>query len=288
VGGPTSAPHLGRQGGGVTAYRGLWWVVAVLVAVPGLLELVLKVSPLAAWSSAVAAGGMSSLVCVAVLAERQARAPARTVVLAGVGGALTALITVGLAELVGGGSGVLVLVLAACHPWVLRSAARRARRWWPAAGAAPTPSPSTGPGTTTTVALTGPVLLGRGDVAPATGPADPCWPEPAAMALLSNADLCWGWRTSFAALERVSPHDDLQRCLVLVGIRQRYLDEIARRDPAGFVRWLRAGARPAGDPSRYLRTGVGEPGSASSPLAHEGGSTNGTGHKPAEPGGGVA
>jgi hypothetical protein len=34
--------------------------------------------------------------------------------------------------------------------------------------------------------------------------------------------------------------------------RRAYLDEMARRDPEGFHRWLDSGARAAGDPSRYL------------------------------------
>jgi len=31
-----------------------------------------------------------------------------------------------------------------------------------------------------------------------------------------------------------------------------YLDELERRDPAGFRRWINDGARAAGDPARYI------------------------------------
>jgi len=35
-------------------------------------------------------------------------------------------------------------------------------------------------------------------------------------------------------------------------VRQRMLDELERRDRAGFERWLSTGARAASDPSRYI------------------------------------
>jgi len=34
--------------------------------------------------------------------------------------------------------------------------------------------------------------------------------------------------------------------------RRRYLDELGRRDPTGFQRWITAGARAASDPARYI------------------------------------
>jgi hypothetical protein len=39
----------------------------------------------------------------------------------------------------------------------------------------------------------------------------------------------------------------------LVGRRQETLDELERRDPSGFGRWLAAG--PAADPADYVRRG---------------------------------
>ena len=272
------------------AYGHVWLLVAVLVAAPGLIELVLVVTPLAAWSAALAAGGMSSLVCVALRTQQQAGVSTRAVALAGVLGAVTASVATGLAALVGGVAGVLVLVLAGCHPLVLRAAARRTRRW---CGAGDLAAPPTTPANRAAAPLTDTPRAAT----PATGsvvvrseqaalpPTDAAWPEVSAMPLLSTAELCWGWRTSFTALERVSPRNDLQRRLVLIAVRQRYLDEIARRDPAGFFRWLQAGARPAGDPSRYLRTPPGELRSAS-PCGHEAGPTV-EDRGPSEPGCGV-
>jgi len=43
----------------------------------------------------------------------------------------------------------------------------------------------------------------------------------------------------------------------LVAVRLSILDELERRDADGFRRWLAAGARPGGDPARYLATGPG-------------------------------
>lgn len=98
----------------------------------------------------------------------------------------------------------------------------------------------------------------RGNASPAAAPpdrapdhADLTTPDavPAATPSWTDAELCQAWRTSFLALER---SHDLDRRTELVRARQSYLDEIERRHPVGFARWLYAGARPASDPSRYL------------------------------------
>jgi len=66
---------------------------------------------------------------------------------------------------------------------------------------------------------------------------------------LSDAELCWRWRTSFTALQHtVSPGERLR----LITTRSELLDELARRDPEGFQRWLDSGARAASDPARFL------------------------------------
>ena len=43
----------------------------------------------------------------------------------------------------------------------------------------------------------------------------------------------------------------------LVAVGLSILEELERRDADGFRRWLAAGARPGGDPARYLATGPG-------------------------------
>jgi hypothetical protein len=65
----------------------------------------------------------------------------------------------------------------------------------------------------------------------------------------TTASLCWTWRTSFTALRKA---DGIDERLRIVDLRQRCLDELARREPGGFHKWLADGARAAGDPTRYV------------------------------------
>ena len=69
---------------------------------------------------------------------------------------------------------------------------------------------------------------------------------------LSTAELCLAWRTSHPALCRARRRGDLPAQARLVALRQAYLDELERRDPAGFAEWLAHDARPTGDPRSYL------------------------------------
>jgi hypothetical protein len=69
---------------------------------------------------------------------------------------------------------------------------------------------------------------------------------------LPTPTLCWEWRRSYLAVVRASRPDELTR---IAALRATYLDELERRDPTGFRRWLDSGARAASDPSRYLTSG---------------------------------
>ncbi|MHA6626359.1 hypothetical protein ACU61A_13070 [Pseudonocardia sichuanensis] len=73
---------------------------------------------------------------------------------------------------------------------------------------------------------------------------------PADPAALSTTELCRAWRLSYLLLQKARAPEALADAAEL---RRRYLDEMARRHPAGFRRWLEDGARAAGDPSRYVR-----------------------------------
>jgi hypothetical protein len=67
---------------------------------------------------------------------------------------------------------------------------------------------------------------------------------------LSTPELCLAWQRTYLVLLDVSadtPRDNI------VALRGRLLDEIERRDPAGFTRWLETGARAGSDPGQYLR-----------------------------------
>jgi hypothetical protein len=74
------------------------------------------------------------------------------------------------------------------------------------------------------------------------------------LAMLSTPELCLAWRRSYLALGELPTGPARGE---LVTLRQSMLDEIERRDPAGFQRWLDAGARAGSDPGRYLATGPG-------------------------------
>jgi len=67
--------------------------------------------------------------------------------------------------------------------------------------------------------------------------------------VFTDAELCWRWRTSFAVLQyTLAPAERLH----IVQTRSALLEELARRNPEGFTRWLGSGARAASDPTRYF------------------------------------
>ena len=65
---------------------------------------------------------------------------------------------------------------------------------------------------------------------------------------LTLEELCWAWRASYTALQRSEPTVQAR----IVSERARYLDELERRAPAGFARWLATGARAGSDPTRFV------------------------------------
>lgn len=70
------------------------------------------------------------------------------------------------------------------------------------------------------------------------------------LADMSIPQLCQAWRQSRVAL-RDNRLDPAQRVQVAEA-RRRYLDELERRDPIGFSRWLESGARAGGDPLKFI------------------------------------
>lgn len=65
---------------------------------------------------------------------------------------------------------------------------------------------------------------------------------------LSIDELCTAWTQSCTDLRGASPAQALR----FVEARQRYLDELERRDPAGLRAWLATAASASGDPSRFI------------------------------------
>jgi hypothetical protein len=93
--------------------------------------------------------------------------------------------------------------------------------------------------------------------APAPGGGDPRAPAPAWLAhpqppvsLLPTSDLGSEWlRTTSALALPVEPGARQE----IIRRRQETLDELERRDPAGFARWLAAGAATDSDPATFVR-----------------------------------
>jgi hypothetical protein len=141
------------------------------------------------------------------------------------------LLVVGLTVLAGGAGAAVIsglAVVTAAAVWQLK--ARRARH---AGRGAPGPARLMGDGDRTPMPPA--VLLSRS--------------QPP-VSLLSTSVLGTEWLRTTAAL--ASPLEPAARQAV-IRHRQETLDELERRDPAGFARWLGAGAATESDPSIFVR-----------------------------------
>ena len=205
-------------------YRVVWLGVVGTLLVIGTGIAVVSVSPGALISLALCAAIVGPLIGAGVHA--QTRAPTMPLphylmavtVLAAVG----VIAITGLIALVGAVALLCVALLATSSPPVLRRLLHHERRAVPKVAAAGEPPAPT--------------------VLPAPMP-------PPSYASLTDVELCWRWRTSFAALQHTaSPGERLR----LIEIRSALLDELATRNPEGFTRWMSSGARAASDPARFL------------------------------------
>jgi hypothetical protein len=150
----------------------------------------------------------------------------------------------GIAVLAGGGLAVLV-VGAAFAGWLVR-AALRGRPTEPP----PPAAPATAAGNRVDVdhrAPSGPVGAGRLPVS-----------------MLSTSALGHEWLTTTAAM--AGPLEPAARQF-LISRREEILDELERRDPEGFARWLAVGPTRGNDPAEYVRGGPVHDGPAASPDA---------------------
>jgi hypothetical protein len=71
--------------------------------------------------------------------------------------------------------------------------------------------------------------------------------------VLDDHDLCQAWGRSYGWLEGT---DSLALQAYIVTLRQAYLDELERRDPAGLGAWLDSCPRPRGGPEKFLHHGT--------------------------------
>jgi hypothetical protein len=67
--------------------------------------------------------------------------------------------------------------------------------------------------------------------------------------VVSTSQLCREWLESYQALSQAESPRALLR---IVMARQRYLDDLERRDPDEIHAWLASAASAGGDPSRFL------------------------------------
>ena len=72
------------------------------------------------------------------------------------------------------------------------------------------------------------------------------------VAALSDEKLCETWRASYTALQH---QPSAAQTAALVAERQTYLDELQRRNPRGFAAWLASEARAPSNPLPYLTRG---------------------------------
>jgi hypothetical protein len=233
---------------------------AVLLAVTlvGGLAVVGAVSLHGAGVLAVALAGVVAGCLGAGLARERLSAPVRRAVAdaawrAAVGTVVALLVLAGSAVVAGRAALVLVVLClaAVALAWRLRRGTRAVPPAAPAGPPAAAVPPSAHP-----AARRGPHPSGRGVAASGRRP-DPARPAPAlpARALppaagMSVDELSQEWRRTAAVLE--TGVDATARAQV-VRRRGEVLDELERRDPAGFGRWLAGGASADGYPVRHLR-----------------------------------
>jgi hypothetical protein len=211
----------GRPRAGAAAYRVAWCTVAALAGAVGFAGGCVF---LGGFAAACLAGVGALLGATAVpWRPRPPTDPARSPAGGAVLGAVLPLATIGLlAELGLPALALCGLLAAGWWPLRRRPAAPRAARRAPAVPPPP---------------------------APETLPPDPL-PTAAALPGLSTADLCRVWRATYTRLERCTWSGEREH---LAALRRACLDELERRDPRAFARWI-ATARAAGDPARaFLR-----------------------------------
>jgi hypothetical protein len=208
----------------------LWRFATTVVTTVGLLA----AAELWGWGTCLAVVLSSGLCAGCVATVTGPARPGRLIRISALSGGVVAGIA-GIVQLTGPVSLLVVLPLAATAPGLWS----RVRVWRilataPAVEQEPTPAPAhEAPGSTSDLEQRVPALV-------------------AILGALDDAELCLAWRRSFVLLnEAASP----QEKLVVVTLRERYLDELQRRCPSGVSRWLDSGARASGNPLPYLDDG---------------------------------
>ncbi len=77
----------------------------------------------------------------------------------------------------------------------------------------------------------------------------PVGEQRSSLAMLSNAQLAHEWHVSYTALTMARDPGSLE---LIYALRRRQLDEIERRAPTGFHRWISSGSWVRGDSAPFL------------------------------------
>lgn len=237
----------------MTAFRRIWIACGVLLAVAGVIGLAgMQVSGVVLL--AIAAGTLGAWAYAASRSHAERPASPRQIAWGGVCIAGCAVVGAGFIALAGGAGLLLLLLFGVCSPWSIARLDRMFRdREHRRRGEQPTPASPAPPAKRTSAshhrgAGSGPsALLRQAAIGSAPAPSA-ATAMPKDVLHLSDDELCLTWRRSFAALAKYGGPERSS----IVDLRQACLDELQRRDPVGFARWLGAGARAASDPSRYL------------------------------------
>lgn len=224
----------------MSVYRVVWRsVTSVLVIACVLVAVAVASIPrlIAVFGTAALLGALVTVTVSALKVPAPARRLAARCAAHGVLSGLCVVAVLGAAQLIGPLVLLVVVLMAATSPPVVRRAINRLRHrehTSEAIGAAAS-------------------AVSVIDVLAEPGPADEGLDErllaqQRAVRLLSNAELCAAWTTSCAQLRAAAPAEVLR----LVQKRQCYLDELERRDPDGLHAWLASTASAAGDPLPFI------------------------------------
>jgi hypothetical protein len=219
-------------------YRLVWLLMCAALAVTGLLT-GLAVSPAALGSVAVAAVIVGAIVAFALCCVTEPEPEGGRAAFVLRGASLTALATsaaFGLAVALGGNFFLVALCVVLSAPplvgryyrWLDSAPRPSAAQFGAAMGAAAWAAPGfvpVGPGAPT----------GRGRATEPTGPA-------AHLRLLTDEELCERWRISCVHLPA---QPSMVARVGAVEERRELLEEIERRNPAGFLAWITSEPRPA-------------------------------------------
>jgi hypothetical protein len=223
----------------------VWFVACCAVALVGI-SVAFLLSLATAAALCVCGAVVGAIVRSAVIAENTQYSTAERAEVAGSGaavGAVAAGAFMGYTVLLGAGVLLALLAVVLTAPPVLGTYLQWLR-------ATPLPSGAQVDRITQALASTVPEFTALPAPQPAAPQGTPPISGSADVRQLTEEQLCERWRASYLTVQPPQPADQLMRFLRQ---RQLCLDELQRRNRAGFDRWLASNPRAAGNPLPYLQ-----------------------------------